>query len=221
MTTKFLYDKFVKNNYVLWHNYKLAFYTIPKSGTSTIFYMMLQKERPRLTKTFSKENIFQLWDESIRYLDRTDKRNVPNNYRKIVFIRNPYSRVFSSFRYEKYHETFNTFIVHNLNKNSSGLMYLSFQQYLNHLTDDTEIFRFENFQIELEKILLSAGMKNVEIPHINKPYNDDNYIMCYSKFAKMVVSHYYQWDLTNLNYTFDSYGETPSITELKRNVQNV
>lgn len=148
------------------------------------------------------------------------------NYYVAAFVRNPYSKVFSSFRHGNHMgwiktNSFSQFVKDYLPRIEKNSHFHSAQIIIQKLPINTHLFRFEEFLSSL-KIIFQEKMKIKlpEVPHLHPPTDNRNYRDQYSQLVKLKVAEIYKWDLSALNYEFDSYGELPDIKELKAPTQN-
>ncbi len=172
------------------------------------------------------------------YKENITRTTFPNNYRFIIFVRNPYSRIYSAYYDLKRRNldlfkniTFKEFICKDYISKSfryrqvKKMIYKNFliddgefapqKTFLKHIPDHAELYRFEEYESNLRKILSDYNLENIKIPHENKNYYKKNYKDSYTNLTKTIIKNQYKWDIKNLNYTFDSYGELPTIKELK------
>ena len=183
---------------------------IRKTGTCTLINLAQQIDYPG--------------DNSIKEEDVISS-TVPNSYRKIIFVRNPYSRIFSSYRHYSNetpfkphvilvhrYKDFNEFIKDCVYSMSIyDIHFYTFKYYFEVEKGDIEIYRWEEIDNVLRNIL---KIKN--IPHINPPKDDRVYKNMYNLKSKVIISKVYQWDLKKLNYRFNGYGPLPSISEVRK-----
>jgi len=195
------------NKFIKCDKYKIVGFLYAKAASTTI------------------ENIFNNLNREPSGSANNIIETVPANYRTFVFVRNPYSRSFSSYCNEvcpqlekrNIHVSFSDFTFRICKWKAEGV-FRTFHSLVRRLPDNTEIYRFEEFPTKMEEILHSIGVKNYRIPHNNptiQKFAGIDYKTQYSKLAKAIIGYEYKWDITNLNYTFDSYGDLPTIKELK------
>jgi len=193
--------------------YKIAGFCFPKAASTSVM------------RTINTLNVGRKrWNKDTQNVTTS----VPSNYKVFVFVRNPYSRIFSSYANLTYFEQLNKkvdisfpdFVVHGLEIPSwkQRPRYAQFRSIVQKLPDHTEIYRFEEFSEKMKEILESVGLLDRYIPHENKTikeFREKDYKDAYDNKSKFMIKCNYHWDLKYLNYTFDSYGELPTIKELK------
>jgi hypothetical protein len=212
---------------------KFALANIPKTGTSSFARLIFDIDFPHMLDKISKsvdpvgDNVKYkntVWE----YKRRTRKPTQDTSeYDFIAFVRNPYDRVFSSYRhYRRFRKlwktcpeirsmSFRRFLRSSLFKSfvKSDGHFLPMKYYIDRMDSRHKLYRFEMFEKELKNLLLSKGIK-IDIPNYNPPGDKRKYEDQYNDKSKSIIEKYYKWDLKNLNYTFDGYGDLPSISEL-------
>lgn len=198
-------------NFFLCDKYKLAGAMVLKNAHTSVIHVL---NKHCLEEHYWRQNVKKIWA-------------VPDDYRIFAFVRNPYSRIFSAYRifYKKYYElSFIKFMITALPiLIISNKHFWPFKRYLRFLPDRTELYRFEEFEENFKYVLESAGINETKIPHANPPRPDFEHLKYqdqYNKLTKVIIEREYKWDLENLNYSFDSYGELPTIGELKKTIND-
>jgi len=89
----------MKNRFLILYKYKLAFAMVPKTGISSIAKLILDLDDYKITK--KRISYSKVW----RYCSKPEIRKkiysdiCPDSYDAICFVRNPFSRVYSSFKH--------------------------------------------------------------------------------------------------------------------------
>jgi len=194
----------MKRIFIISHNHKIAFMHVSKTGSTTIAKMIIDEEYP--TKELHDMDIWKYCKTlkpgvfSDKYID---------GYKVYCFVRNPFSRVYASFRHYmrggewsiegkrlKGYTQFNDFVKNHL----SAIMvrdrhFQSMQHFIGLTPKHGEIVKFENFNNEMERIWGS------KICHENaKPEVD--YRSKYNSESIDIVKRLYQWDIETLGYEF-------------------
>jgi len=199
--------------------YKIAIFLSPRIGSTTLF------------KTICDINYggHVQRDKRIEMCREHIVESPPSDYKKYAFVRNPYSRVYSTFIFQcairrssnpmSFHEFIKKYVI-NSKKLRKHKLLMPFKNILKLLPEDTKLCRFENFSPELKSILDENEIKYEEIIHSNKSrlnsYSKNSYENDYRNEEKFIIRCVYQWDLEKLNYTFDSYGDLPLVRYLKK-----
>ncbi|MHA1469194.1 MAG: sulfotransferase family 2 domain-containing protein [Candidatus Asgardarchaeia archaeon] len=210
---------------------RLAFCHIHKTGTSSIYRLAFALDYPHLLGGIPITSDPSHGHSEYRRIIteyKPEMRRKPKDtseYIFIAFMRNPYDRVFSSYRYflnwNKYPivrtmkfgeflkgELFRFLFVENPH-------FQSMKTSIDKMDKRYRLYRFEMFEKELGNILKERGI-DVHIPRCNLPVDTRGYKDQYGDDEKNIIKEFYKWDLDNLNYSFDSYGELPSVAELKQ-----
>jgi len=231
--------------YLVIHKLKLAFGDVAKCGSSTIKELVLQYDYPdkcyknKVSEDYFYKNIISR-NEFFSHLNQVETEEghkvryvwgeFPSNYRKIIFVRNQFPRILSSyFHFKKptvshgLHEAvrdndFETFLLNYIfsEKYFYDHHFKSMRYFLGRCHNGTEIYRFENF---------AETMKNIiqvdKIPHINDS-GSSNYKDAYSLKAKLIMLELYKWDMINLNYDFNGItGDLPTLASLKKSIGDI
>ena len=202
-------------NYLVIHKLKLAFGDVAKCGSSTIKRLVVQYDYPGVCYKKEECKILYQWGE------------FPSNYRKIIFVRNQFSRILSSYFHFRtgiisdYHKSlyqsakntdFETFLTNNIfyKEYFYDYHFKSMRHFLSRCNEDTEIYRFENFA-EIMKNIMQVD----EIPHVNGNMLNNEYKNYYNLRTKLMILEFYKWDMINLNYDFNGItGDLPTLKSL-------
>ena len=201
---------------------KIAFKLISKSGHFTILYHCLKNKSSFLLKLFKI-------DLNLLYKYCSDKKiiishkKVLKNYKKYMFIRNPYIRVFSSYKHLQEHYPleplfsmpFNKFVKKHLIKlEKYNHHFMSFKRIINHkqVLEYTKLLYFEKFNKHIKDIL-----KEKKIENFNKSNSKEIYKRYYNTKTKNIIQKIYKDDIKIFGYNFDGYveKELPFARELK------
>lgn len=204
----------------LFHENKLYFVHIPKTGGTSIDSMFypkdimniiysLQTNKNYLIGRCEKNNNFLLQHCPIsyilnnNYLDETTMK-----YKRFAIVRNPYDRLVSSWKFSSSEMNFSDFIhkiVNNKDIQSSFYLFI-LPQYkyiydddLNLLVDD--VLRFENY----DKDILNFFEKNnidLKLKHENKTVHD-HYSKYFNEELYKIVNEYYGKDFELFGYKKD------------------
>lgn len=208
-------------------------FDISRTGTSTFAKLILEIDYPDIRLSSSSDPIADRVKRSNTvwgHKKETRKRIYDSSeYKYFICVRNPYDRVFSSYRQFRRHSSlgrkypkirkmkFHKFIQSELfvKMLNSDKHFYSMCNYFSNFDHSRmiEIFRFENYEQGLKKILKSVGI-DVEIPNYNCNNNFKDYRTQYREEDKKIIEKFYEWDLEKLNYSFDSYGYLPTVNEL-------
>lgn len=144
-------------------------------------------------------------------------------YFKFTFVRNPWDRLYSAYRFleagglNKHDkqafeihlakcESFEDFVINWLDeKMIFKIIHFFPQSYF--IVDDKGkslvdyIGRFENLQKDYRHIVQQLGLE-VSLPHVNKSNRKDSYQFIYTKEMEEKVARIYQEDISRFSYTF-------------------
>ncbi len=225
-------------DYTIVHKFKVAFMTPAKTGTTSILALALNHDFPKIEyepKYFNKNGTFKprkfLEDHRI-YYNRikipADIFNLPSGYKCCMFVRNPYDRVFGSYKHHKYSsyknhsniklvsacDNFTMFVDTLLRRFShSNPHFYSFKKHINLIHNDAKIYRFEDFEASMKEIL---NTEDITIPRLNSSLEMGSYKKAYNLKTRLIISDIYRDDLRSLNYDFDGYGSLPSLAEIRK-----
>jgi hypothetical protein len=133
-----------------------------------------------------------------------------------TFVRNPYSRVYSTWKFLCYQKSINNPVFNNINND----ILLSFEIFVNHLynnnhkdfcIDQTDyiqsndcnfIGRYENFISDLSKLLYKFNIHK-DIPYLNKTSSDPNeYKKFVNKHIQNTIYSIYKEDFLEFDYSY-------------------
>ncbi|TDY11770.1 MULTISPECIES: sulfotransferase family 2 domain-containing protein [Flavobacteriaceae] len=142
-----------------------------------------------------------------------------SNYFKFVFVRNPWDRAYSDYNFvQKFsgvQGSFKDFLnkasaFHDILNNSSNSNYLG-----DHLLPQTNFFethgvykpdyigRFENFSMDIKKVLSSLDISKEFNVFQNKSERKKDYSLFYTNSEKALVSQLYKEDILQFGYSFE------------------
>jgi len=153
-----------------------------------------------------------------------------NSYFKFTFVRNPWARLVSEYRYRNYYKnmSFKKFVLEGLPAESDYFdAYRHIVPQYDFLHDDSGnaivdfIGRFENLQADFDYICSKLGINNSQLPHINNSTRGNflkrqikkllfsnkykerkNYTDYYDEETKKFVDSFYTKDIEVFNYSF-------------------
>ena len=190
---------------------KFIFIRVAKTGTSSIVDYLFPKKKFQHWKTHLN-NI----NTKIKNWENQDPSHYPlykvkeiiskekyNKFFKFAFVRNPYERCVSAWRYnikmgytssEK-----NLFkFVRDLNPNKINSKYLNQYEFVKGCNF---IGRFENLQEDFNTICDKIGIPQQKLPHKNKTEHT-HYTEYYDEETKQIVAERYAKDIEYFNYKF-------------------
>ena len=201
---------------MLSHKHKFIFAHIAKTAGSSIEDVLLelhggnrQKKKEELLCSINSEGVLLTHMLARSYLDfKYVSQKEFNSYFKFAFVRNPWARMVSMWKYRQSHgknEPFNFFIefaIYKMHKGDSWFM----QQY--DYTCDIHgkqlldfIGRFENLQDDFDYACGLMGIKRFELPQKNKTKHQP-YQEYYTKELKNLIKENYRDDVELLGYEF-------------------
>lgn len=163
-----------------------------------------------------EESILQLRDKGLtRYFDSAESpitKEEWDTYYKFTFVRNPYDRMVSAFKYlnkiKKHQNNFKDFLFENAHLSDYGYFHTFISQY-DHLIDNNSnininyIGKFENLNEDFVKVLRIIGIS--EIKHTK--YLEDNIIINSSSQGKMHYDKTNKTDKIDKIFYTDYYDE--------------
>jgi hypothetical protein len=154
-----------------------------------------------------------------------------DNYFKFSFVRNPWSRLVSEYRYRNFlsHKSFKDFVMHKLPKPGWDDKYRHVMPQSDMLYDNNGrllvdfVGKFENLQQDFDQVCIQLGFNDSRLPHINSSdkksrelrrkarnifhRNKESSLRKYNEFydeeTRGYVAELYQADIKNFNYCFD------------------
>jgi hypothetical protein len=194
------------------HKHKFIFIHIPKTaghsierafgawtGKDKINYgigMDSIKRRP-----IQHYNLAQL--ERFNFISPTEN----STYFKFCFVRNPYSRIVSAWKYLKVQKwskvsedtSFKKFVKKS--KNNSHVRPQCHWTHTRMVKNVDFIGRFENLQVDFDTICDKIGIERQELPHKNKSKHK-HYTEYYDDETREIVAKKYAKDIEYFNYEF-------------------
>ena len=216
-------------------HHKILFIHIPKTGGQS-FERLLQIP-------MKKENFFTTITEyhsgtapAQQHLHYQQLKSLVSpevwKFEKIAFTRNPWDRLLSTyFWHNRGFETFDQLVhfIDQLFHDYTPETIVQYPQYAKHFCahfvpqslfvgPDVQVFRFENYRDEVEKIKSRLGIKG-EIPHDHQT-SHQHYSHYYTDETKAIVERLYFEDIQQFGYSFeDCRPKTQKIVNL-RNLVN-
>ena len=218
------WDIIMKYEYILCHRNKIAFVYVAKSGCSTLLYLafknhyegnLLDKYGYKHGRIHANRDIWGFWWESvpvnIRDTIRVEKDKVPDDYKQVMFVRNPYSRIWSGWemyrRCDMISLSFERFLLDEIYwRKEHDEHFVMHHPVIRNLQSDVLICRFENIQQELKLLLHDE----ISIPHQNM--SDNLPYAGMSIDARNIITLNYAADCHLLDYAFDKPHSWNTIT---------
>ena len=144
--------------------------------------------------------------------DEVKQRAVPDidDWWAFAFVRSPWSRLFSEFRYLKriMHRTqksFHEWVPHILTeaRRDPNILDNHIRPQSDFLSPRVEIFRFERFSDGIASIVSRLGIKSIRVEHRLKSGKADGYRSAYDARTKELVADFYRQDIEKLGYAFE------------------
>lgn len=190
---------------------KFAFIHVPKTGGSTISFVLNQYSK-RIEIDESKHG----WQIPLHTGPMHDKfvnarKHIPEDYYTFAFVRNPFEVLVSGFKRKKYPD-FNNFIEMSLGENSNYIFNRHTQyEYLSH--DGTSngkillshIGKYETFAEDFDIIAQDIRIpeRYKDLPRKNASYKDEkSYREYYNEKTRNAVEKRYKKDLEYFGYEF-------------------
>ncbi|MBE9549175.1 MAG: sulfotransferase family 2 domain-containing protein [Proteobacteria bacterium] len=225
--------------------FKCIFVHIPKVAGQSIEFYFYQKlglnrdneeDRKELLLVNNKDN--SCGTEKLSHLSATEYVNCGHisqhdfdHYFKFSFVRNPWARLVSEYRYRSYisHKSFKDFVMKKLP--SPG-----WDDHYRHVMPQSEMLfdsdgqllvdfvgKFEQIESDFKKVCVQLGFADHKLPHINssnKPSREfrrkarnflfqngedrmKSYVDFYDTETLEYVTKLYSSDITNFNYSFE------------------
>lgn len=138
-----------------------------------------------------------------------------DEYFKFSFVRNPWSRIISSYKWKGFHDKvdFKTFLFKHMPEPGWTANYRHFLPQHGYLYDENGdclvdfIGRFENLHKDFEQVCKRLNIKQFNLPHVNKsPENSaskgKSYTDYYDDESKQFVAEMYKNDIQAFKYEF-------------------
>jgi len=210
--------------YVPLHKFKIAMFFIPRAGLTSVIDLKVKTEYPSFYSTINPEkHIRELWlffDKNYKIFNTND---IPSDYKKIAFVRNPFIRVVSSYLLflkhpDKQHHMKDNTSFYSFTKNKLRFLrrtnkhFKSMIKFVKNMKEDTTLYRFENYP-EHTKNLFGDKILN-----LNNSTKNVNYKDFYIEETEKIIEILYPWDIGELGYNFENNNlpPLPSVKELKK-----
>ena len=213
----------MKRRFLISHKHKIAFAMIPKTGITSIAKLILMEEHSNSKEEAEgvenvKDNDIWAYCRAPSIFNSIYSETCPESYKAICFVRNPFSRVYSSFKHFMRHgakrwklgkhKDFLSFVKYRV-REINDWHFLPMSHFIKYVPSHTQVFRFEEYEKSFENI-------GIKIPHENR--SNTVYEKEYNEESIKVIKDYYGWDLDNLDYSFSSYGDLLIAKELKKRI---
>lgn len=225
--------------------FKCIFVHIPKAaGRSVEMYFMNLLNLDRENEAHREQVLLNDNDDPARGTEKLShlsaaeyvscghvSQNDFDRYYKFSFVRNPWSRLVSEYRYRNFlsHKSFKDFVMKKLPKPGRDDKYRHVMPQSEMLFDDNGrmlvdfVGKFETLQQDFDKVCEQLGFADSRLPHINSSdkksrelrrkarnilhRNKESGLRTYTDFydeeTREYVSTLYQADITNFNYNFN------------------
>lgn len=225
--------------------FKCIFVHIPKAaGRSVEMYFMNLLNLDRENEAHREQVLLNDNDDPARGTEKLShlsaaeyvscghvSQNDFDRYYKFSFVRNPWSRLVSEYRYRNFlsHKSFKDFVMKKLPKPGRDDKYRHVMPQSEMLFDDDGrmlvdfVGKFETLQQDFDKVCEQLGFADSRLPHINSSdkksrelrrkarnilhRNKESGLRTYTDFydeeTREYVSTLYQADITNFNYNFN------------------
>jgi hypothetical protein len=227
---------------VLCDQYRCIFVHIPKVAGQSIehFFMdrlALDREQDRKALLLQKNHDPALGTQQLSHLSAAEYLNCGHisaddfsRYFKFSFVRNPWSRILSEYRYRNYfkHLSFRDFVLNKLPKPGWDDKYRHVMPQYDMLHDDQGnllvdfVGRFENLQADFDTVCRRLEIAHSKVPHQNKSdkrsrnlkrrvrnlmyQNGENRVCAphelYDRESRDAVAAYYRKDIEAFGYEF-------------------
>lgn len=206
---------------------KILFIHIPKTGGTTVGNIIHPYDKPLV---FCRENLgrryadilkgnkfhfaehenFQYYEKHVKQLDMDI-----SSFFVFAFTRNPYSRLYSTWKFIKKQISVGNTLFTDQYKHG---VRESFESWIKTLTKENVyswcqrqswfvkknqcnfVGRYENFEIDLRKLLDIIKFRCGNIPRFNQSSNTDEYKSHYNKKSKDIVYTLFKSDFTEFHY---------------------
>ena len=205
-------------NQMINHKHKFIFIHIPKTGGTSIEDALFSRKTRTKKNLWGEPNKYQ--DGGLQHLIATHILNevgedIFSNYFKFSFVRNPWDKLVSQFKYNRNRSDLREII--GVDKETKFHEYLiKLNSTRNHVQWDCQhkflyddngkllvdfIGRFENFQQDFTTICDKIGIPKQNLPHKNKTKRE-HYTKYYDDETKQIVAEKYAKDIEYFGYEF-------------------
>jgi hypothetical protein len=195
------------------HKYKFIFVRTPKTASTSVLDVLESYELERLPIQNVQEPLFNFEGKKydcnhppIQVIKKSTTKNIFNDYFKFSFVRNPWDRCVSAWRYnikKKFTPRGAPFVefVRGLESEEIG-NYKYLNQY-DFVKGCDFIGRFENLQEDFDTICDKVGISRQKLSHENKTRHA-NYVELYNDEAREIIAEKCKKDIEYFGY---EYGE--------------
>ena len=213
---------------MVFHDYKLIFVHIPKTGGSSIEHALAESLGIELDVTVDDKDLFTGWDD-VNYIWRQHATIEEVNdlyegelkdYISVAFTRNSWSRAVSDFLWLSHElniseSEFVDYLTEegkfkealDCNSKQSSKRYDHIQPQSEFITINNQpavdyIGSFENIQHDFDVMCELIGVDDVELPHHKKGEYDKSCVEYYDDETKQLVAEKYAKDIECFGYKF-------------------
>jgi len=186
------------------HKHNFLFVKVAKTASTSLISSLPKTKTPPNDWPYDQNHI-PLW----YYKDSILKGSSYENFFKFAFVRNPYDRAVSTWKYwNKFNQSqggealdFKTLLMlksDSINKKQFSSKYSSQYEF----TKGCDfIGRFENLQEDFDTVCNHIGIESKKLPFKNKT-SHNHYSEYYNDETRRIVEEKYSKDLTYFNYEF-------------------
>jgi hypothetical protein len=196
-----------ESDYMICHHYKCVFVHIPKNAGQSIEHVFLnlldltwKTRAPLLLRYNDKSELgpprlaHLKAEEYVRYKYLT--QDMLNEYFKFAFVRNPWSRMISIYKYLGFNKKcdFKTFLMGTLKNTIFNDEYWFVGPQSDYVYTDAGdllvdfIGRFEDLQNGFDHVCKNIGLPEIQVPHVNESRkNDSIFSLKPKKLAKNIL----------------------------------
>jgi len=211
---------------MLCHEYKCIFVHIPKTAGQSVEHIFLKlmglRWENRSLLLLRENDDSSIGPPRLAHLKASEYltgRHVTEeqfkSYFKFAFIRNPWDRIVSAYRFRghKYRCDFKTFLFKHFPESGWTGAYTQVIPQYEFLFDSQEqllvdyIGRFETLQEDFYQVCCMLGIKKLQLPHITRTSQNDvprHYSEYYDDESREFIAQFYKKDILVFNYAFDN-----------------
>jgi hypothetical protein len=191
------------------HKHKCIFVHIPKAAGTSIENMFLKDLgldiNNRHSLILGKSNNKNIGTPRVSHLLAKEyvehsfiSQELFDSYFKFSFTRNPYDRIYSSYKYWKFcdYMSFDTFVLKKLPEIINDLNYsYFFRTQYDYLYDRNKLLvdfvgKFENLKTDIQIVLENLSLKHLRLEHLNKSSNGGLTLYYKFRLAGRVIKDY-------------------------------
>ena len=201
---------------MLSHEYRCIFIHIPKVAGQSIEHLFLglhgltwETRAPLLLRA---NNDPRLGPPRLAHLKASEyvscghiTQETFNSYFKFSFVRNPWSRLVSVYKYLGFYEVmpFKQFLTEDFDKKTQWESHLFVEPQYEYLFDDSGhqlvdfIGRFESLQADFEVVCNKIGIPSTRLPHVNESAVNRSIYLKFKQLVKRFSPPYKTYDMHN------------------------